>query len=70
MIQGLKAGTGEGPRSFYAIRDSGDGTADVYLDMGDGQLRAVRGVVPFENMEEDIRKRYADWCAGAEVIWP
>lgn len=71
MNRELKAGTGDRPRPFYAIRDNGDGTADVYLDTGqDGLLRAVRGVVPFEGMEEDIRKRYADWCASAEVIWP
>lgn len=69
-------------KSFYRIQDNSDGTVDVYLtpakavpvQQTDGkldfsfQLLAIRGVVPFPDMESDIRKRYDDWCASAEVI--
>lgn len=68
-------------KSFYRIIDNEDGTVDVYLTpakaipvQGAGrmdyklQLLAIRGVVPFPDMESDIRERYDDWCASAEVI--
>lgn len=54
-------------KRFYDIRPQNDGTADVYLTPGDAIL-AVRGVIPWEGMEEDIRTRYDAWCASAEVI--
>ena len=72
------------PRSFYEIRDNGDGTADIYLDRGtvfpmtdeltgetdwDAECRVVKGVTLFDGIEEDIRRRYEDWYASAEVIW-
>lgn len=72
--------TAEG-RHFYAIDPQADGTVDVYLnpnitvydtDTGvreyDARVRVVRGVVPFDGMEEDIRARFDAWCESAEVI--
>ena len=72
--------TAEG-RRFYAIDPQADGTVDVYLnpdiavydtDVGvreyDARVRVVRGVVPFDGMEEDIRARFDAWCESAEVI--
>ena len=29
----------------------------------------VRGVTPFEGLEEDIRARYDAWCESAEEVW-
>ncbi len=69
-------------RPFYRIVKNDEGTVDVWLTPGkpvpiwteDGicdynfQILAVRGVVPFPGMEEDIRRRYQDWCDSAEVI--
>jgi len=62
---------------FYEIRKMPDGTADVYLypdglpwmgEPGVVRILAIRGVVVFENMEEDIRLRYGAWCASAEPV--
>ena len=71
---------GRGKR-FYAIEDNGDGTVDVYLspvvctyDTGLGvreydiSVRVVRGVVPWPELEDDIRTRYDAWCETGEVI--
>lgn len=68
-------------RKFYAIEPCADGTVDVYLipsaqtyhtDVGvdeyDIDLRVVRGVVPYQGLEDDIRCRYESWCDSAEVI--
>lgn len=68
-------------RRFYAIEPQSDGTVDVYLspvvcvyDTGLGvreydiSVRVVRGVVPWPEMEEDIRTRYEAWCESGEVI--
>lgn len=68
-------------RRFYAIQDNGDGTADVYLmpeitvyptEDGfreyDATVRVVRGIVPWDGMEDDIRARFTAWCDAAEVI--
>ena len=61
-------------RRFYSINDNGDGTVDVYLrpDAGeDGNevtVHIVRGVEPFDGLEEDIRARFSAWCDSAEVI--
>lgn len=41
-----------------------DGATDY-----DVEMLVVRGVEPFDGMEEDIRARYDDWCASAEVVY-
>lgn len=61
----------------------GSGTVDVLLSPGQPvpiydtltglldyniKVLAVRGVVPWDGLEEDIRERYQAWCASAEVI--
>ena len=68
-------------RKFSAIAVPPDGTADVYLspvvcvydtDLGireyDIQARVVRGVVPWDGMEDDIRARFDSWCESGEII--
>lgn len=68
-------------RRFYAIQENDDGTVDVYLspvvcrystDLGvteyDISVRVVRGVVPWPELEEDIRARFDSWCESGEVI--
>lgn len=68
-------------KQFYEIVHTGDGTVDVYLrpevttydtDSGvreyDVRVCVVRGVVPWDGLEDDIRARYEAWCAEAEVI--
>lgn len=60
-------GTG---RLFYAVDYRDDGTADVYLMPFEGVKMVVRGVDPWDGMEEDIRARYYAWCDSAEVIAP
>lgn len=68
-------------RNFYRLSENEDGTVDVYLapqveayrtDEGgiehDIDLRVVRGVEPFDGLEEDIRARYDAWCESAEII--
>ena len=68
-------------RKFYAIDVQPDGTADVYLspvvcvydtDLGireyDIQARVVRGVVPWDGMEDDIRACFDSWCESGEII--
>lgn len=70
------------PKKFYEIVPTGDGTVDVFLrpevttydtDMGvkeyDAQVRVVRGVVTFPELEHDIRRRYDSWCEAGEVIY-
>lgn len=67
-------------RIFYEIVPDGD-TVDVYLrpeitiydtDAGvreyDVRVRVMRGVVPWDGLEDDIRTRFDAWCAEAEVI--
>lgn len=69
------------PRKFYEIVPAGDGFVDVYLapdvvvydtDIGikeyDMTVRVVRGIVPWSDIEEDIRARYDAWCKTAEEI--
>lgn len=71
----------EQDRKFYAIDEQPDGTVDVYLspvlceyDMGLGvreydiRIRVVRGVIPWEGLEEDIRARFDSWCESGEII--
>ncbi len=68
-------------RKFYAIEEQPDGTVDVYLspvvrvydtDFGireyDISVRVVRGVVPWDGIEDDIRARFNSWCESGEVI--
>lgn len=68
-------------RRFYAINEKDDGTVDVYLmpdvtiyPTEDGfreydiSVRIVRGVVPWDGLEEDIRARFRAWCESGEVI--
>ena len=62
-------------RRFYSIHDNGDGTVDVYLSPDGRKCRAnrdfflvVRGIVPYDRLEADIRNRYNDWCESAEII--
>lgn len=69
------------PKKFYEIVPTGDGTVDVFLrpevtvydtDTGvkeyDVRVRVVRGVVPWDGLEDDIRARFDAWCNSAEVI--
>lgn len=69
------------PRKFYTIEEQDDGTVDVYLcpdlvvydtDLGikeyDIDLRVIRGIVPWDGMEEDIRERFSAWCESAAKI--
>lgn len=66
---------------FYEIVPLEDGTADVYLipngtiyETEDGfreydvTLLVMRGVDPYEGMEENIREHYYDWCASAQPV--
>lgn len=68
-------------KNFYRLSENEDSTVDVYLapeianyatDEGviehDIDLRVVRGVEPFDGLEEDIRARYDAWCESAEII--
>lgn len=67
---------------FYSIQQNDDGTVDVYLTptvfpmMGpdgkkdfDIRVIVVRGVEPFDGLEDDIRARYSAWCASGEVVY-
>lgn len=62
-------------RRFYSIHDNGNGTVDVYLTPEGHKSRVnrdfilvVRGIVPYDRLETDIRNRYNDWCESAEII--
>lgn len=68
-------------RKYYEIMPNDDGTVDVYLapdvtvydtDIGikeyDIQMLVVKGVIPWDGLEEDIRARYDAWCDSAEAI--
>lgn len=68
-------------KQFYEIVPGNGGTVDVFLRpevttydtvLGvreyDLRVRVVRGVVPWDGLEDDIRARYEAWCAEAEVI--
>lgn len=70
-----------GGKKHYTIVPCDDGLVDVYLspdvraydtDLGikeyDVSVRLVRGVVPWPEMEDDIRARYEAWCESGEVI--
>ena len=74
-IQGTKQPEG---KSFYFTHKNYDGTVDVYLCPGveNGNnsgnnyiaVRVVKGVEPFDGMEEDIRRRYSAWYDSGENI--
>ena len=66
---------------FFTICDNRDGTVDVFLnptivtyETADGfkeydiEVKAVRGIVPWDGLEEDIRRRYDAWCESGETI--
>lgn len=68
-------------KKIYAILENEDGTVDVYLRPEiqvyrlpegqkeyDGTVGVIRGIVPWNGMEEDIRRRFDDWCAEAARI--
>ena len=68
-------------KRFYAIDVREDGLVDVYLapvvsvydtDTGireyDITVRVVRGVEPWPELEEDVRRRYDAWLKSAEII--
>lgn len=69
-------------RSFFSIIRNGDGTVDVFLDPTvhvyhtdcgideyDISVPVIKGVVPFEGMENHIREHYHHWQEIAETIW-
>lgn len=68
-------------RHFYTILRREDGLADVYLNPRiypmttedgatdyDVTVIVVRGIEPYDGMEEDIRQRYDAWCESGEAI--
>ena len=55
-------------RQFYRIHERGDGLVDVYLEPIPGHIIAVWGVVPRDDLEEDVRARYYDWCASGVIL--
>lgn len=68
-------------RRFYAIQPRDDGNVDVYLRPGvvpmttpegctdyDISVIVVRGVEPWDGLEDDIRCRYDAWCDSGETI--
>ena len=67
-------------RKCYAILENADGTVDVLLrplvsrfDTPTGpeydvELYIVRGVVPWDGIENDIVSRFNDWRESAEII--
>lgn len=59
-----------GGRRFYSIQPNEDGSVDVYLRPDDtGQIRVVRGVTPYDGLDDDIRARYDAWRESAETIF-
>ena len=55
-------------RRFYSIEYRENGSADVFLMPFECVKLAVRGVVPWDGMEDDIRARYYDWCASGVIL--
>ncbi len=65
------------PAKFYSIVPNDDGTVDVYIPVEwaeyktedgiydhDLTVSAVRGIVPWEGLEDDIRAHYDDWISS------
>lgn len=77
MITEQMPPTGNRGRQFYAIQTNCDGTVDVYLfpeaeheyDMY-AAITVVTGVIPWDGLEEDIRRRYDAWCKSGDIIIP
>ena len=68
-------------RRFYSIIQRDDDLVDVYLNPEPHPLTTedgftdystmavvVRGIVPWEGLEEDIRRRYDAWCESGTLI--
>lgn len=68
-------------KKHYFIDPQKDGTVDVYLNptvtnypIADGfyehdiTFQVVRGIVPWDGLEDDIRHRYDAWCHSGETI--
>ncbi len=52
---------------FYSIIPQEDGTVDVYLSPETPRrIKVVKGIVPWDGIEEDIRRRYSSWCFVGE----
>lgn len=67
-------------RQFYLIQYEDDGTCTVFLQPDvttydaegvkeyDVKVRIVRGVIPYDGLEEDIRARFSAWCELGEEV--
>lgn len=58
---------------FYVVDRETEESVSVYLFFRDtapemNGIYVVRGVVPWEGMEEDIRARYTRWCEESEPL--
>ena len=53
---------------FYAIESNSDGTVDVFLTPEPGKILEVRGIIPWDGMEEEIRYSYNGWLSVAQEI--
>ena len=73
---------GKHGRHFYSVHENEDGSVDVYLrpdvitkttEEGstdyDIAVLVVKDVQPYDGLEEDIRRRFDDWCKSAEVVY-
>lgn len=69
-------------RQFFSIQPNGDGTVDVILrpevhpmKTEDGftdydvSVLVVKGIEPFDGLEEDVRLRYDAWCEIGEEVY-
>lgn len=68
------------PAHFYNIVEAEGGLVDVYLLLSatvypteagreyDATVSVVRGIVPWDGLEDDIRARFDAWCAAGEKI--
>ena len=67
---------------FYSINENDDGTVDVILrptvyplTTPEGQtdydisIIIVRGIIPWDGIEDDIRARYSSWCQTGETVY-
>lgn len=81
MSAGLTPSTEKRGRRFYLIEPNEDGTVDVLLNPQSNPMTTedgftdymftaivVRGIVPFDGIEEDIRARFQAWCESGEEI--
>lgn len=56
-------------RLFYEIQQRNDELVDVFLMPFVGVRLVVRGVEPFDGLEDDIRARYYSWCESAVMTF-